>query len=665
MIRFFFFILILLFLCTNSYTFELAELESETAEELLLFYDWEELLVEAPTRRPTRIKDVAENISIITAEEIAEMNAHSVNEILRTVTGVTIRFAEYYGGSGTTHIHISTFAHNLILLDGVRINEVNEGYTHTTGIPVQIIDRIEIIKGPASSAWGSALGGVINIITKSGKDDSRPTGTVYGSYGEKQSRDFRVDAGGGSGKLRYYLYAGKLETNGLVTALASSDLSPDRWHKSENVYAKVNFDPSKDVSLTFSAGYWRERHLNIIVPTADWQDPFGVDDYFVRGKLEATLSPDLKFNLNLYNFDNVATDHYTVVGTGLAGNAGDFYQEYVYDNPAYGGDISITWDKGRHSMLLGAEYYYGEFNASARYGSYRQSQGNPPQENLGEPEVTNTAVYFNDTISWDRFTITPGLRYDHLNISDILVKDMLNPSLGMIYKITEDTLLRATVARGFARPSLVGVTGWTGRVPLPGNPNLKSQTSWSYQAGIESAAIENMHLKADLFYHRIDKTWFYNTTINGWDNADITERKGYELNATAGPFHNLTTGLGFTYVRLNSPIAAYVNTTEPEYPYDDFYCLNTKLRYKDRRIGNITLFGQYLWFGKLASSQSREPRYDDMLWDLHYNKEIHTTEQTRTDFFFSVRNLFSGAHYWNNYFLNPDRWVEAGLRVKF
>ncbi|MDH4232842.1 MAG: TonB-dependent receptor plug domain-containing protein, partial [Nitrospirota bacterium] len=160
-------------LFSDSLASEPNNTETLTIQELLLFYDLEDL-IEVTSRRPTKIKHVAENISIITAEEIRQMNAHSVNEILRIVTGMHIDFNEYFAGTGVNSIHTSRFFHNLILLDGVRINDVGEGYTYTTGIPVQIIDRIEIVKGPASSAWGSALGGVINIITKSGKEGSRP-----------------------------------------------------------------------------------------------------------------------------------------------------------------------------------------------------------------------------------------------------------------------------------------------------------------------------------------------------------------------------------------------------------------------------------------------------------------------------------------------------------
>jgi len=167
-------ILILFFLCGQQVLFA-AETNEETilsefkasehlVDDLLLFYDYEDLLVETATRRPTKIQYVAENITVITAEEIASMNAHSVNEILKTVNGMDISFrGGHFGGNAGLGIHGADYEQVLLLMDGVRLNDVDAGYPETTGIPVQIIDRIEVIKGPASSAWGSSLGGVINI----------------------------------------------------------------------------------------------------------------------------------------------------------------------------------------------------------------------------------------------------------------------------------------------------------------------------------------------------------------------------------------------------------------------------------------------------------------------------------------------------------------------
>lgn len=75
----------------------------------------------------------------------------------------------------------------LLLLDGVRLNQNSSGAALSHFIPLGIIKRVEIIKGAASSSWGSALGGVINIITKDVGKSNRPTGNINVSYGGGQS----------------------------------------------------------------------------------------------------------------------------------------------------------------------------------------------------------------------------------------------------------------------------------------------------------------------------------------------------------------------------------------------------------------------------------------------------------------------------------------------
>ena len=99
-------------ICSISFATDLAQIESETTAELLLYYDWDELLVEATNRRPTKLKQVAENISIVTAEEIKAMNGHSVQEILRTVTGMSLNFfGNHFGGYSTFAIQDSNYQH--------------------------------------------------------------------------------------------------------------------------------------------------------------------------------------------------------------------------------------------------------------------------------------------------------------------------------------------------------------------------------------------------------------------------------------------------------------------------------------------------------------------------------------------------------------------------
>lgn len=631
MIRKLFIISALIAICSPAFADQLAKIESETARELLLFYDWEELLVEAPTRRPTSLKDVAENVSIITAEEIVQMNAHSVNEILQTVTGVQIAFfGGHFGGAGGLGIHASEYEHVLLLLDGVRLNDVDAGWPETSGIPVQIIDRIEIVKGPASSAWGSALGGVVNIITKQPGSTQRPTGTVYGSYGEGSSQDYRADAAGRLGKFSYYLHGGYMNSDGLVD---------DKYFKNKSFYGKFNSELTRDISLTFTAGYWFPDYKIFDLPEFDLNYLSNIENFLVTGKLGAKLSQDLKLDINLSSYSQKWQNSIETLTTG------DLVNLNTWDNVLFSGNANLTWTKNRHIMLFGIEINRGENDRTWLYTS-------APPINWGTETRKDWSVYFNDTIKWEKLTITPGVRYDYLSIVDASSYDLISPSLGTTYKVTDHTLLRATAARGFIRPG-IGLTVGDG-VGYPGDPELKPEDLWSLQGGIESTHFDNTHLKADVFYHHQDDTWYWNDA-DVYVNGGVSERAGFELNGTVRPFVHFTAGLGFTYIWLEHYMVES----------DSTYGLNLKMNYSSERAGSLTLFGRYYWWSEEEAGSSGS--YDDMIWDLHYNKDIYTHKDSGTimNFFVSGRNLFNGEHYTFDLVANPERWFEAGLRFNF
>ena len=167
----------------------------EEMKILRMFYEEKDLVV-SPTRHPKPISQVAENITVVTAREIEEMNAHTVAEVLNSIPGLFIVFNQGIGSFGSTsllQIQGSEERHVLVLVDDIPWNFLNSGAAETNSIPVGIIERIEVIKGPASSAWGSSLGGVVNIITKPAGTAKRPSGSIRGSYGEKDTQDYRAE----------------------------------------------------------------------------------------------------------------------------------------------------------------------------------------------------------------------------------------------------------------------------------------------------------------------------------------------------------------------------------------------------------------------------------------------------------------------------------------
>ena len=111
----------------------------------------------------------------MTAGEIEALNAHTLADILAGVTGIQLEMTRTPGTTVNLEVQGSGFNHVLVLVDNVPINTLSENFADVSGIPAQMIERVEIVKGAASSAWGNALGGVVNVITKS-PDAERPFG---------------------------------------------------------------------------------------------------------------------------------------------------------------------------------------------------------------------------------------------------------------------------------------------------------------------------------------------------------------------------------------------------------------------------------------------------------------------------------------------------------
>lgn len=253
-------------------------------KDLALFFS-DTTMVETVSRHPQPILEVAENLSLVTAAQIKAMNAHTLYEVLNRVPGLYLAFdGGDFGSLASVSIHGAAFAdlHRLVvLLDGVRLNSVNNGIALLNGIPVAIIERLEIIKGPASSTWGSAMGGVVNIITKEPADRAKPGGQVAASYGTADSRDLRAELEGSGAGQKYYLYAGNQHSDGL---------RDNRYFDNSQLFGKAVFAPSTDTKLTISAGAshpeWKEGDFAI----ADFRGTSDTENGYTAANVDYTLS---------------------------------------------------------------------------------------------------------------------------------------------------------------------------------------------------------------------------------------------------------------------------------------------------------------------------------------------------------------------------------------
>lgn len=594
-------------------------------KSLLLFFEEKELVV-SPTRHEKPVSQTAENITIITDRDIELMNAHTVADVLGHVPGVQIDARGGLGSADNINIQGSDFRQVLVMIDGIMLNNLSDFFPDVSAIPVQHIERIEIIKGPASSAWGSSLGGVINIITKpAGK--GRPKGTVYASYGEKDTADLRAEASGKAGPVGYYLSAGRLQTDGFT---------PNFDFENSNFYSKFRGDLSRNTYLTLTFGY-RDGSRGMGEDPA-FDQSFGEDFKYLFSTLSLnsalTDKVDLEISLRTLRQDNDIFLNQLSTGNEIARS--------VNKDTTEGGSLKLVSRLGPQTVVAGADYDDGKLKSNAITG--------------GEQSLRRFAVYANDTIKVDNLSVTPGLRYDDISTSGHFV----SPSLGVTYSLGKNHLFRFAVARGFNTPPLSATFGSEMFFANP-NPDLKVEKVWSYQAGFESIISKYIWFKATAFRHDVvdaivqqpepDGTF---TTVN----RDKVRRKGFELELETVPVYNLSLKAGYVLQDVEN-----LKTDEPVQDVAQ-YTIDVALKYDDRRSLRALLLGHYIWWNPVPNPP-REGKYDTFIWDLNIDKKILRRNERSAEIFLTVHNLFDGSQYLSGTFKSPGRrWIEGGLRLK-
>ena len=606
---------------------------------LSIFFD-DEMLVQTASRHPKPLTEVAENLTVVNGAAIEAMNGHTLYEVLARVPGLFVTYDGMDFGSDaslTIHGASSEDLHRiLVLLDGVRLNLSSNGNAILNGIPVSIIERLEIIKGPASSSWGSAMGGVVNIITKAAWKKGHE-GQVYGSYGTADSREVRMELSGKGTDAGYYLFAGNQHSDGLTE---------DRFFNNTQVYVKGNAALKPGIRLVLSGGSFRPEWKNLNFPPADLMIAAENRNGFFTSALDQSVGNLLSFHLSGGIIARNYTKKYNVL-SGLVGTPGETLSKQTWREKSYNLNSRLVYSDDIHTFVLGAEYAYNRLETSVDSTSTAVAAwGTSPTSEL--PPATNktVGVYVNDTLSWGRFTLTPGVRYDYNSISD----DFISPSLGLVYRATENNRLRITAARGFSTPYFSLLRDISQN--QSDNPNLKPEEIWSVQAGLETRSIPFLLCKTTLFFHNIDEIWEYNPNSGQIENGDNTKRSGFEIEVESVPFHGLSVTGGFTYT-IDDPD----NTSS-----EDFYNTQVTVNYTNPELFSLQLFGTALKWRKGTTFEAEE----DFIWDLNISRHFPSVSfGSGFDLFVTVHNLFNGDQYWSSFYPNPERWIEAGLKFRF
>ena len=486
-----------------------------------------EEIVVTGRRADARIKELPKNVTVITSEEIEQSPSNNVVDLLAREAGITIH--SLLGNDKRAMVDIrgmgASAANNVILLvDGVRMNAPDLSGADFSIVPLEQIERIEILRGAGSVVYGDgAVGGVINIVTKKGSPGARSR--VYASYGSYHTLNARASTNGGAGYLLYALSGAYHDSDG---------------YRDNGELLK------KDVSGTFD--YDLNDWITLNLAGAYHQDEYGLPGPVSRAVIDSPAdrvktdypddggeTVDTRISGG-FEIDTVGLGYLTVLrGYRVRNNdyiVGDSPQTEEIEE--FTRTLRILWDKrytlfGReHGFQAGVDHFFTDYVREKEAPSSLRK--NSQVDNLGVFLNNQWAVTGNLTFQWGyRENRHDGkFRTDNYHSGsdrlwvngDTEDKTWRNNAwdLGLTYALSPKTTLFAGYTTSFRVPNVDELA--------QAMDDLKPQTGVQLETGGRFQFDRRMEVSLAFFSITIEDEIYYSEVNKNYD--DTTLRNGFE-----------------------------------------------------------------------------------------------------------------------------------------
>lgn len=587
--------------------------QAEDSDETLKLLG-QQVVVNDPVvgRLPRQISQTPENTTVITSLDIEALNAHTLIDILATIPGIQLENQTGSVNVANTRIQGANYGHVLVLLDDIPYSNVGDNYSDIGLIPARIIERVEIVKGAASSAWGQALGGVINVITKSPDTDRRGGGMASAAQGQKDTHDVGGELSGTVERFGYYLSSGKLGSDGF---------HPNTGFDNSNAHARLTFDLPNKGQAGLLLNYSRYERGDFAFVPLDYQSKEDGHRLISGLSLRQPFGNGLELSLNsFYSNLHMGIDTATLLDKQQL-------QNLRTDESQSGVGAKLLWRKSANLLVAGIDFQRVKLAADDSLISV----------DILDRQANRWGFYLNDTFSSGPVTISSGARYDLTDSSG----NQFSPSIGLTWQLADSTLIRGYTAKGFGLPRLNIIRG--------------SEKVWTSQIGFESTVVPYLWLKGTLFRNDTDNISVYDSQNDSY----LTERQimqGFEVEMRTAEVLNLSLQSGYTFVDARRSKDDSVVRDVPT------NTLQLGIRYDDHKRFKALLTGRHISWNADAYHNGS---YQGMLWDLHLNATPFSGDLKGAELFFSIRNIFNGSQYLDEIYRNNGRWAEGGVRFRF
>ena len=530
------------------------------------------------------VKSAPASISVVSKKEVEEAPFRDVADALKDIPGINVS-----GKGSNTDISIRGMdpKYTLFMVDGKRQSSRQSRPNGSSGFeqgwipPLSAIERIEVVRGPMSSRYGSdAMGGVINIITKKVSDDwggslrLETTLEDQSHTGNTQTAEFYLNGPLIKERLGLQLYGkyshqdeGRYNYNS-----ANEIIGGASERKLHNLGGKLTFVPVKGHTFELEAGTNTQRGEGTVgksvAPSARAKN---FDDTHRR------TNQSIRY---LGEYENGITYDFVVTHEKTHSKRRDISIENLDIN----GNVIIPI--GMHTITIGGQHRTEKLKATDN------------RVKTGPDNLTHkTFALFIEDEWWllDNFALTAGLRYDH----DDKYGSNFTPRIYGVWNIDDAWTLKGGISSGYAAPSLRETAADWGQMTggrlnqnnpyrrgmIIGNPDLKPEKTLNYEVSLNFAPDDSLDATITAFYTKFkDKIQIVDVLPridgnsypgpDGWGygfiqarvNADRATSKGLELAARWKPIENLTLSGNYSWIRTEITKGTYKGSSFTQTP---------------------------------------------------------------------------------------------------
>ncbi|GKX46848.1 TonB-dependent receptor domain-containing protein [Pectobacterium carotovorum] len=609
----------------------------------------EKIVVTATQTKHTTLSAPA-SVSVITRAELEKMSVNNVTDVVKKLPGININPSTSYGRN-EIKIRGMKADYTLLLINGRRVNSRdalagNMGNDFDlSAIPISAIDRVEVIRGPMSSLYGAdALGGVVNVILK------QPGNDLKGEIGYNFEAPTE-GSGGDHNRLNGYI-SGPLIENMLLGSLLADGGKRDAWKTEQSINQNTDALEKRDNYNVIGNLTW----LLDSQQSLDFDVTYTKDDRDVHWNNYGTAVRNIqkmeRLGLGLMHngsWDNADTRlRYFYENVELMDNSqlNNGKADITQDNHTVDGQVSGYL--GDHLLTGGGEY---------RLTSLKHSMNLPN----GTIDVSQGALFLQDEFKLADLALTFGGRVDKHETYGT----EFSPRAYATYSLTDNWVIKGGVSKAFKAPSIAqssesyAIAACRGRCQTVGNPDLKPETSISYEIGTAYEA-ERFGAGVTLFNNDIKdmiqvQTWDRVATRLTYENVNKARIQGIETSFWVDVTDDLNWTTNWTIVDAED------RTTRMRLKQTPKNTVNTQLNWQ--ALDNLSTYISYQYTGNqylfdkevsktrgfntvdIGATYTPIKNVDLKLGLTNLTNEKRDYVATNNDYFLSGRTVYGGVSY--------------------